>query len=43
MLHLNDIKNNLNISVHSHLLFQLTGSLLWDNNNAKQETILLYN
>ncbi len=43
MLHLSDMKNNLNICIDSYLLSRLTGSLLEDNNNAKQEPILLYN
>lgn len=43
MLHLSDMKNNLNICIDSHLSSQLTRSLPEDNNNAKQEPILLYN
>lgn len=43
MLAWSDMRNNLNICIDFNLLSQLTASLLEDNNNAKQEPILLYN
>lgn len=43
MLHLSDMRNNLDICIDPNLLSRLTGSLLEDNNNAKQEAIPLYN
>lgn len=43
LLHLSGMKHNLNISIPPHLLSPLIGSLLEDNNNGKQEPIVLYN
>lgn len=43
VLRLSGVKRNLNISIAPHLLSLLIGSLLEDNNNAKQEPIVLYN
>lgn len=43
MLHLSEVKIDLNVCMESHLLSLRIGFLLEDGNNAKQEPVVLYN